>query len=431
MLLKAFFLLLGSFTASLPTSLSSTSPSSTSPSSTSPSSTSPPLSPSQDPWYTAPAGYESASPGEILRIRPAPGNLTTLYSNSSAAYNILYRTTGSHYQPFWAVTTLFVPKVTNGFALLSYQIPYNSADVDGSSSYLIYAPVTPENALLYNDVQTALANGWFVNIPDYNGPLTSFGCGVLEGMATLDSLRAVRNADDALSDDARIALWGYSGGTIASENAAELHSAYASELNIVGAALGGLVSNLSSAISVIPSTRWAGLLPEVTLGLFSQYPEAMEYLLSQLKNTGPFNRTGFLAARNFNIAEAFAFYFKQDVHAYFKSGADFYDHPIVQNVLKRETYMGFRGIPQMPLFFYHAVQDEITHISNPESLFERYCSVGVDVLFERNTIGGHLAEATNGDQSALEWLERVLGGADVRTGCVVKDVALNVTDSPL
>lgn len=390
-----------------------------------------PLPPSRDPWYAAPNDYASACPGEILRIRPAPGNLTTVYNNSVAAYNILYRTTDSHSQPFWAVTTLFTPRQTEGNALLSYQIPYNSADVDGSASYLIYAPVTPKNALAYNDIQTALGNGWYVNVPDYNGPLTSFGCGALEGMATLDSLRAVRNADKGLKDDARTALWGYSGGTIASENAAELHSTYAHELNIVGAAVGGIVSNLSSAIPAISGTRWAGLLPEVTLGLFSQYPEAIDYLLSELKDDGPHNKTDFLAAKNFNIAEAFTYYFGQDMWAYFKSGADFFNAPVVQNVLKRETYMGFRGIPQMPLFFYHAVQDEISHVSNPEALYERYCSVGVDVLFERNTIGGHLAEETNGDQRALAWLEKVLGGDGGKIGCVMRDVALNATNSPL
>lgn len=100
-------------------------------------------------------------------------------------------------------------------------------------------------------------------------------------------------------------------------------------------------------------------------------------------------------------------------------------------MLERETYMGFRGIPQILLFLYHAVQDEITTISNPEALLERYCSVGVDVRLERNSIGGHLAEASNGDQRALEWLGQVLRGEDVGKGCVLKDVALNVTDSPL
>lgn len=157
----------------------------------------------------------------------------------------------------------------------------------------------------------------------------------------------------------------------------------------------------------------------------------MEYLHAHLKTSGPYNATGFLAAQNMTMAEAFAYYAGQDIFNYFTNGADFFQAPVIQDVLKGETYMGFRGIPLMPLFFYHAVQDEITVISNPQALVGRYCSVGVDVLFERNTIGGHLAEATNGDARALAWLERVLGGEDVGEGCLIRDVALNVTDSPL
>lgn len=83
-----------------------------------------PIPPLQDPWYSAPRGYEKKRPGTVLRIREAPGNLTSLVTNCSAAYNILYRTTNSRYHPDWAVTTVFVPTAPAP-ALLSYQIPYD------------------------------------------------------------------------------------------------------------------------------------------------------------------------------------------------------------------------------------------------------------------------------------------------------------------
>jgi hypothetical protein len=93
----------------------------------------PPLPPSKDPFYTAPLGYESATPGAVLRVRSAPG-LAEGIANCSAAYNILYRTTDSNYKPAWAVTTLLVPNsapynyhsnfttASPGSALLSYQV---------------------------------------------------------------------------------------------------------------------------------------------------------------------------------------------------------------------------------------------------------------------------------------------------------------------
>lgn len=189
-----------------------------------------PIPPLQDPWYSAPDGFESAKPGDVLRIREAPGNLTSLASNCSAAYNILYRTTNSQYKPDWAVTTVFVPVADSAAALLSYQIPYDSAWLDASPSYALY---TSDGTRSLLDISTGLSSGWFVNVPDYEGPLASFTAGVQSGHATIDSIRATFNANETLGlyVNARYALWGYSGGALASEWAAELAVQYAPEVS--------------------------------------------------------------------------------------------------------------------------------------------------------------------------------------------------------
>ena len=390
--------------------------------------TSKPLPPSQDPWYSAPNGFESASPGSILRIRSAPGNLTTIFSNSSAAYNILYRTTNAHYQPFWAVTTLFVPKQTKGTELLSYQIPYNTADVNGSPSYVLYGPASEP---INSDIQTALGLGWYVNVPDHEGPLASFLEGVQEGHAVLDSVRAALQTDCGLAKDARYAMWGYSGGSIASEWAAELQVQYAPEMKFVGAAMGGLVSNLTAAIASITGGWSAGLIPEGLLGITSQYPDAYNYLVSQLKESGPYNKTTFLSAKEMTINEAFVFFANQSAFKYFKNSADVLNAPVMQNVINQQGYMGYHGTPEMPLFIYKAINDELTPIASTDDLVDRYCGVGVNIVYERNSIGGHLAEETNGDKRAFEWLSQVLGGTYEHTGCTIKNVAINITDSPI
>lgn len=66
------------------------------------------IAPKQDPWYTAPSGYALVAPGQVLRTRVVPGNLTRANSNSSAAYNILYRTADSTNKVIWVVTTLVI-----------------------------------------------------------------------------------------------------------------------------------------------------------------------------------------------------------------------------------------------------------------------------------------------------------------------------------
>ena len=130
-----------------------------------------PIPPKQDPWYTAPKGFEKAAPGDVLRSRTAPGNLTSVIGNCSAAYNVLYRTTDSNNKPTWAVTTLLVPPPISACSLprrgdgslLSYQIPYDSANLDQSPSYQLYEEPPA-------DIADSLGKGWFVNVPDYEGP---------------------------------------------------------------------------------------------------------------------------------------------------------------------------------------------------------------------------------------------------------------------
>jgi hypothetical protein len=226
-------------------------------------STSTPIPPRLDPWYTyntATLDFAKKDPGAVLKIRHAPGNLTHITSNCSATYNVMYRTTDSRYKPTWAVTTVFVPvkPVKSVSALLSYQIPYDSAFIDASPSYAMYSGVSV-------DVNASLAKGWFVSVPDYEGPLASFTAGVMSGHATLDSIRAIQELGELgilnLTQDARYAMWGYSGGALASEWAAELQVQYAPELNISGAALGGLTPNVTSVILSINKGYSAGLMP--------------------------------------------------------------------------------------------------------------------------------------------------------------------------
>lgn len=392
-----------------------------------------PLPPSQDPWYTAPLGYENVEPGSVLRVRLAPESLTEVIGNASAAYNILYRTTDSLYKPTWAVTTLLVPelgpnstaaKVFNQSALLSYQVPYDSADLDASPSYSIYQ--TNAVGLLGE----GLGLGLFVSVPDYEGPLASFTSGVISGHATIDSVRAVLSLGLGLDvKSPRVALWGYSGGALASEWASELLEPYAPELSgtVLGAALGGLTPNVSSVLESIDGTSNAGLAPSAFLGLISQFPQQQQYFLSQLKTTGPRNEMGFLAARNFTVKEAAAAYAGQNIGDYFKNGDTIFKELISFNIVNRDGIMGYHGVPRIPLFLYKSVKDEISKISDTDALVEKYCQVGANIRYERNSVGTHAQEATSSLETAVQWLAAVLTGQYSSHYSTVGCTILNVT----
>lgn len=392
--------------------------------------TSAPLPPSQDPFYTAPLGFEEAHPGDILRVRLAPGNLTSLVANTSQAYNILFRTTDSKFQPSWAVTTLFLPggqeSTDTGDALLSYQIPYNSPNIDESPSYAYYARRSPANSIFFSDVEWALGKGWYVSVPDFEGPLAAFIAGSQEGHATLDSIRAVKSLSFGLKRDARVALWGYSGGSLASEFAAELQVQYAPELQISGVALGGLVDNCTEAIEDVNGAPLAGLVPLGLLGLTAQFPEVRAYLIDQLHDSGPYNKSTFLSSFDLTVMQIFGIFANQNIWNYFRDGRDIFYHPGLSKLLHTEATLGSYGVPQVPLFIYKAVQDEATDIVGTDDLVARYCRYGANVWYQRNTKGDHTSEWINGLPRAQKFLHQVLDGTYSHEGCTVEDVAVDL-----
>ena len=386
-----------------------------------------PIPPSQDPWYTTPLDFSDYSPGAVLRLRSAPGNLTNVVGNCSAAYNILYRTTDSRYNASWAVTTLFVPEAeaaatNNNSALLSYQIAYDSADVNASPSYALYSSPSA-------DISIALGQGWYVNVPDYEGPLAAFTAGVQSGHATLDSVRAVLNTGFDLSPSVRYALWGYSGGALASEWAAELQVQYAPELTFSGAALGGLTPNVTSVMNSVTGTAFAGLIPASLLGILTQYPESQTTLQSLLKTSGPYNKTTFLSAYNMTLDQSSETFAGQTIADYFVDGEADLNTTMEQVVVNNDGLMGYHGVPQMPLFVYKAIADEVSNITDTDALVAKYCEVGASILYQRNTRGGHAVEAENSDAAVLFWLSNVFNGVTVPPGCTIMNVTRNVTSS--
>jgi hypothetical protein len=130
-----------------------------------------------------------------------------------------------------------------------------------------------------------------------------------------------------------------------------------------------------------------------------------------------------------NSEQAFATFAGQDVFNYLDGGLDTYYAPILQEIVYRNGIMGYHGVPTMPMLLYKAIHDELAPIRDEDELVERYCAVGANLLYQRNSIGGHLAEDTNGDARAFAWLSGVFEGRDYSSlGCVVEDVAVNVTD---
>ncbi|KAI4598701.1 hypothetical protein KJ359_002593 [Pestalotiopsis sp. 9143b] len=397
-----------------------------------------PIPPKQDPWYSPTDGWESTAPGDVLRVRIAQGQLGQTFDGLGAAYNILYRTTDSNAAPSWAVTTLLVPTSvdTTSDSLLSYQVPYDSADLDAGPSYTLSQSATsgrtPGNCVA--EIQGALDAGYYVTVPDYEGPLASFTAGVISGQATLDALRASVSSDLELPGipDAKNVLWGYSGGALASEWAAELQETYAPELEVSGVAIGGLTPDVFNVFNTVTKTYSAGLIPPGVIGLVSQFPDAQEFVFGRLKTTGKYTKDKFLSVQNLTLdveAPQFAF---QNIYDYFVGGVAVFLDPLVQAVIASDGVMGTHGVPRSPVFAYKAIRDEVSPVADTDALVAKYCALGATITYERNTLTTHKDEQDAESAHAFAFLQSVLDGSYVppADGCVVRNVTIPAPRPP-
>lgn len=290
-----------------------------------------PIPPSDDPFYTPPIGFESAKPGAILRSRAVPSALSLFQLiplNLKGSWQLLYRTTDSLGNPTATVTTVLVPKNADTKKLLSYQVAEDSGgEINCAPSYTLqtgsnttYAGTGGIEAAL---IAAALNQGWIVNTPDWEGPKSTFVAGLQAGYATLDGVRAALSSGSltSVSSDAKVQMWGYSGGALASEWAAELQANYAPEIPFVGMAIGGITPNVENVFNTINKGLFAGIAAAGFLGLGNAYPDFGNYVQQSLvpAKAAAFNQAG----EQCFYADVVG-YAGQDVYTYFKQGQDIF-----------------------------------------------------------------------------------------------------------
>lgn len=284
-------------------------------------------------------------------------------------------------------------------------------------------------------MQTALAKGWYLVVPDYEGTQGAFTAGIQSGQATLNSLRAVLGSKEitGISSDAKTALWGYSGGTIASGWAASLQPKYAPELknNLVGCALGGWATNITSTAEAADGTAFAGLIPNALSGLISEYPSLSGLVEQEIRE----DKQGEFVKIKKNCVKPSIKQFKmvrffskktnpwavfEDPNPWAKNGWGFFDNPEFKKVLIENTaaLKPDGQIPEIPMFVYHGKVDEVVPFVSAQRAYDNYCKWGIKSFeFAVSKNSGHMLEAVQGSGAALVWLDKVLNGEKPVDGC--------------
>ncbi|KAE8381657.1 secretory lipase-domain-containing protein [Aspergillus bertholletiae] len=385
---------------------------------------SPVVPPSADPFYKPPSGYENTAPGTILRHRSVPNPIALIGPiklRITAAYQILYRSTDNWDNATTAVTTVLIPENANTSRLLSYQMPEDSASVDCAPSYILQTGITDSDIFSKGSIQShtflfraALEKGWIVSIPDHEGPKAAYLANRRAGHAVLDGIRAVLDSAPftGISPSASVAMWGYSGGSLASGFAAELQPTYAPDLDmIVGAALGGLIGDIEVVTYTINNGPFVGINFGGFNGIAHEYPDIAALYEEQLIESK--KEEFYRANHNCFVANLIDYAF-QDTFSYFKD-PNILGYPQMQQALK-DNNLGLNP-PTMPIFVYKGAFDQISPINSTEIVVSRYCAGGTVVNYKDVLTHEHAFLQMDGILEPLAWLEKRMNGDALDTHC--------------
>ncbi|NDZ93223.1 lipase [Streptomyces sp. SID6673] len=370
--------------------------------------------PLPDNFYTIPRNIGEYAPGDVISVRGRPNPPAFI---DVRTYQIKFRSSDSQGKPISAVTTLLVPtkKRVNG-PLLSFQHIINATGLECAPSQALWTQdpnLTIREAPALN---VALQRGWTIAIPDHLGPRSAYGAAKLGGQITLDGIRAVQRFAPAHVAKSRVGMAGYSGGGMATAWAAALAPKYAPELNIVGAAYGGVPMNLIKMAEGLgynnPHPAF-GLAFAAAIGVAREYPEQ----IPMMKYLSPLGRQMYQGMRNACTNDILRLGAGHDAQQVTIGGRAIFDNKDARRVVEENSLSLYPGIPRVPIFEWHSPTDVLIPVSSIDYTINRYCRAGARVQRLLTPSPDHLSAAVIGLLPAFQYLTDRFNGAPAPSSC--------------
>ncbi len=381
-------------------------------------------------FYDPPAEVIAAKqPGEIIAAREAHVGFEAVLPVNVDAWQLSFRSNDHLDRPIAAVTTVLKPRGGDGgrpWDLLSYQF---AVDANGprycSPSYALQEGAIPPpltGSLLVGTEFlfpiTAVGAGWTVNMPDFDGPNMAFGAGPLNGRITLDSIRAAENFTPLglRGADTRVALAGYSGGAIPTGHAVELNPTYAPELNIVGAAEGGIPADIRAMVELANGNLASGLLLSGIFGAAREYPQLAAYLDRHLNP----------ALRTLGQVKSGLCYLYSLPLIPFLPYEQLFDIPNpFHGPVPDEVFDALRmghAVPRAPMFMFNSNPDWVVPVGTVNDLVHYYCQdPQARVVYTRDHFSEHITAEYLAIAQELVWLKARFDDVPTPRGCEIRD----------
>lgn len=368
--------------------------------------------PDPDPFYATPSDIADRQPGDVLVTKPMPP--LPIFPDTTVTL-VRFRSTSSEGKPIAATTTVLTPRAHRPDGpLLSFQHIINGLGAECSVSKVLY---TGDPNLVVREApgwNVLLQRGWTVALPDHLGPNFAYGAAKLGGQITLDGIRAVKQVAELGVRHSKTAMVGYSGGGMATAWAAALAPKYAPELELAGAAMGGVPMNLVKMLEALglSSHPVFGLALAAGLGLEREYPDRFP-LSDQLNERGLAARAQIANSCTNDILAAGAGRGALD----FAKTTSMINDSTARGVVEENSLELYDGVPKTPVFEWHSPIDGLIPVDAVVNTDRRWCAAGATVQSEQIPVPDHLTAAVLGIPAALGWLDARFRGERAPSNC--------------
>jgi hypothetical protein len=383
--------------------------------------------------YTGKKPLSKIAPGTVLKSRTLSYHVAGL-TLPVQVVQLLYRSAGALGQPTVNVTSVLEPPLSLIPRAVSYQSFYDSLNPADEPSVQIAGGVTLGGIITDAEavvIGPLLLQGYTVIVPDTEGQAADFASGPEYGINTLNSIRAATSSSlTGLTKSTPIGLFGYSGGAIATDWAAQMAPTYAPGVNrqLVGAAEGGvLVDPAHNLRYVSGSLNWAGILPMAVIGI------ARSFHLDITKYLSSYGLQLYRTLQKASIINVLGQYpgltFAQLVKPQYANPASI---PVLVKV-ENEINAGSRGSPTIPMFIGQGADgtlegtpgnkpgigpgDGVMIAGDVRTLARKFCSAGTTVDYTQYNALSHITTFPVWAPAALAWLDSLFNGFPAPNDC--------------